>query len=45
MKLNCAAERHHYSMFNAGRSMFDDHLSKQLRLRGDAPKFGFNPPR
>jgi len=23
MKLNCRAERHHYSMFNVGRSMFD----------------------
>ena len=22
MKLNCRAERHHYSMFNVGRSMF-----------------------
>jgi len=29
MKLNCGAERHHYSMFNVGRSMFDVHLSKQ----------------
>jgi len=23
MKLNCGAERHHYSIFNVGRSMFD----------------------
>ena len=23
MKLNCGAERHHYSMFNVGRSMLD----------------------
>jgi hypothetical protein len=23
MKLNCGAERHHYSMFNVERSMFD----------------------
>jgi hypothetical protein len=23
MKLNYGAERHHYSMFNVGRSMFD----------------------
>jgi len=23
MKLNCGAKRHHYSMFNVGRSMFD----------------------
>jgi hypothetical protein len=23
MKFNCGAERHHYSMFNVGRSMFD----------------------
>jgi len=23
IKLNCGAERHHYSMFNVGRSMFD----------------------
>jgi hypothetical protein len=26
MRLNCGAERHHYSMFNVGRSMFDVHL-------------------
>jgi len=26
MKLNCGAKRHHYSMFNVGRSMFDVHL-------------------
>jgi len=25
MKLICGAERHHYSMFNVGRSMFDVH--------------------
>jgi len=25
-KLNCGAERHHYSMFNVERSMFDVHL-------------------
>jgi len=25
MKSNCGAERHHYSMFNVGRSMFDVH--------------------
>ncbi len=24
--LNCGAERHHYSMFDVGRSMFDVHL-------------------
>jgi len=29
MKLNCGAERHHYSIFSVGRSMFDVHLSKQ----------------
>jgi hypothetical protein len=29
MKLNCGAQRHHYSMFSVGRSMFDVHLSKQ----------------
>ncbi len=23
MKLNCGAERHHYSMFDVGRSMLD----------------------
>ena len=23
MKLNCGAKRHHYSMFDVGRSMFD----------------------
>ena len=32
MKLNCGAERHHYSMFDVGRSMFDVHLSKQPRM-------------
>jgi hypothetical protein len=26
MKLNCGAERYHYSMFNVGRSMFDVHF-------------------
>jgi len=26
---DCGAERHHYSMFSVGRSMFDVHLSKQ----------------
>jgi len=31
MKFNCGAERHHYSMFNVGRSMFDVHLVKQAR--------------
>jgi len=25
MKLNCGAQRHHYSMFDVGRSMFDVH--------------------
>ena len=25
MTLNCGAERHHYSMFDVGRSMFDVH--------------------
>ena len=38
MKLNYGAQRHHYSMFNVGRSMFDVriyslldvHFSKQL---------------
>ena len=39
MKLNCGVERHHYSMFNVGRSMFDVsllildlHLSNQPRM-------------
>ena len=27
MKLNCPAQRHHYSMFDVGRSMLDVHLS------------------
>ena len=34
MKLNCGAQRHHYSMFKVGRSMFNVqsvHLSYQLR--------------
>jgi len=31
-KLNCGAERHHYSMFNVGRSMFDVQLLKQARM-------------
>ena len=26
MKINCGAERHHYSMFDVGCSMFDVHL-------------------
>jgi len=26
MSLICGAERHHYSMFNVGRSMFDVHF-------------------
>jgi hypothetical protein len=26
MKLNCGAERIHYSMFSVGRSMFDVHF-------------------
>jgi len=26
IELNCGAERHPYSMFNVGRSMFDVHL-------------------
>ena len=26
MTLDCGAERHHYSMFDVGRSMFDVHL-------------------
>jgi hypothetical protein len=25
-KLNCGVKRHHYSMFNVGRSMFDVQL-------------------
>jgi len=28
MKINCGAQRHHYSMFNVGRSMFDVLISK-----------------
>ena len=28
MKLNSGAKRHHYSMFNVGRSMFDVHPYK-----------------
>ncbi len=30
MKLNCGAERHHYSMFKVGRSMFDVHFFQSL---------------
>jgi hypothetical protein len=29
LKLNIGAKRHHYSMFNVGRSMLDAHLLKQ----------------
>jgi len=29
MKLNCGAERQHYSMFDVGRSMLDVNLLKQ----------------
>jgi hypothetical protein len=28
IELNCGVERHHYSMFNVGCSMFDVHLLK-----------------
>ena len=38
--LNYGAERHHYSMFNVGRSMFDVHLSKQLSAYGGKPPIG-----
>jgi len=31
MILNREAKRHHYSMFNVGRSMFDVHLLNQPR--------------
>jgi len=34
IELNCGAERHPYSMFNVGRSMFDVRLSKQLSACG-----------
>jgi len=32
IKLNCGAKRHHYSMFNVGRSMLDVHLPNQARM-------------
>jgi hypothetical protein len=28
-KLNCEAQRHHYSMFSVGRSVFDVNLLKR----------------
>ena len=31
-ELNCGAERHHYSMFDVGRSMLDVRLSNQPRM-------------
>ena len=34
MILNCGAKRHHYSMFNVGRSMFDVHLLNQPAFSG-----------
>jgi DNA-binding NtrC family response regulator len=42
MKLDAGAERHHYSMFNVGRSMFslfDVHLSNQPRKDGNSNTF------
>jgi hypothetical protein len=32
MILNCGAQRHHYSMLDVGRSMFDVHLLNQPRM-------------
>jgi hypothetical protein len=31
IKLNCGAQRHHYSMFNVGRSMFDVQSARPAR--------------
>jgi hypothetical protein len=36
MKLNCGAQRHHYSMFNVGRSMFDRYVILQLAVGHDS---------
>jgi hypothetical protein len=33
-KLNYGAKRHHYSMFNVGRSMLDVHPFKGSEVRG-----------
>ncbi len=32
MKLNCGAKRHHYSMFDVGRSMLDVQLKNQYSI-------------
>ena len=49
MNLNCEAERHHYSMFNVGRSMFDvqpvrsSSLIKRIPRSSAAGSFINNP--
>ena len=52
MKLNCGAQRHHYSMFNVGRSSFKptpygidatrEHLQNNLVLIGVSPRSGMS---
>jgi len=53
MKLNCGAERHHYSMFDVQCSMLDVHflaaeselpLSKRSSLRARLRPIGAYPP-
>jgi hypothetical protein len=41
LKLDCGAERHHYSMFNVGSSMFDVHLF--LAFNSGLSGFDSNP--
>jgi hypothetical protein len=48
MKLNYGAKRHHYSMFNVGRSMFDVlflalSVEKQLSAYGANYRIPFKP--
>ena len=44
MKLNCGAERYHYSMFNIGRSMFDIQSRKWLQISGRSYRGVFHHP-
>jgi hypothetical protein len=43
MILNCGAKRHHYSMFNVGRSMFDVHFFSFFRAKNNLALMGFIP--
>ena len=52
LKSNCGAERHHYSMFNVGRSMFDVRRSvcsmidiRRSSFTNPTSIYSTNPPR